>query len=60
MRILWICRYCSKAVNAALEERAQDSRKGAWILRCSTSRASLSLISVDNERNHGGGADAAG
>jgi hypothetical protein len=32
-------------------------RKGVWISRCSTSRASLNLMPVDNERKHGGVAE---
>jgi hypothetical protein len=37
--------------------RSAASAKGAWILRCSTSRIAV-LMPVDNERKHGGsGAD---
>jgi hypothetical protein len=44
--------------SAALEERAQDLQaQRAWISRCSTSRASLNLMPVDNERKHGGVAE---
>jgi hypothetical protein len=52
-----ICRYCSKVSSAALEERAQDLARGVWILRCSTSRASLNLDACRQQAKHGGVAE---